>query len=114
MRLGGGNRYGTVYQVTSNSVFTTLYNFSGGTDGAFPYAGLIQGDDAFFYGTTAFGGAKLHGTVFRFGILPAGTYNGLVIQTNAPTLASSGSLTLSLIATGSFTAKLTIDRKSVV
>ena len=108
MTLGGGFHYGTVYQVTSNSVFTTLYDFNGGTDGAFPYAGLIQGDDAFFYGTTAFGGAKLHGTVFRFGIFPAGTYNGLVIQTNAPTLASSGSLTLSLIATGSFTAKLTV------
>ena len=108
MTLGGGNRYGTVYQVTSNSVFTTLYDFNGGTDGAFPYAGLIQGDDAFFYGTTAFGGAKLHGTVFRFGIFPAGTYNGLVIQTNAPTLVSSGSLTLSLTATGSYTAKLTM------
>ncbi len=108
MTLGGGNRYGTVYQVTSNSVFTSLYSFNGGTDGAFPYAGLIQGDDAFFYGTTAFGGAKLHGTVFRFGIFPAGTYNGLAIQTNAPTFDSSGSITLSLNATGSYTAKLTI------
>jgi uncharacterized repeat protein (TIGR03803 family) len=108
MTLGGGNRYGTVYQVTSNSVFTTLYDFNGGTDGAFPYAGLIQGDDAFFYGTTAFGGAKLHGTVFRFGIFPAGTYNGLAIQTNTPTLASSGSITLVVSATGSFTGKLTL------
>ena len=108
MTLGGGNRYGTVYVVTSNSVFSTLYSFNGGTDGAFPYAGLIQGDDAYFYGTTAFGGAKLHGTVFRFGIFPAGTYSGLAIQTNAPTLASSGSFTLSLNATGAFTGKLTL------
>jgi uncharacterized repeat protein (TIGR03803 family) len=108
MTLGWGNRYGTVYQVTSNSVFTTLYSFNGATDGGFPYAGLIQGDGAFFYGTTAFGGSNLNGTVFRFSIFPAGTYNGLVIQTNAPTLASSGSITLVLTTTGSFTGKLTL------
>ena len=37
-----------------------------------------------------------------------GTYNGLAIQTNAPSQASSGSLTLVLAETGSFTANLTM------
>jgi hypothetical protein len=35
-----------------------------------------------------------------------GTYNGLVIQTNGPSHASSGSLGLAITKTGSFTAKL--------
>ena len=106
--LSGGNRYGIVYQVSSNSVFSTLYSFNGGTDGGFPYAGLLQGDGFFFYGTTAFGGSNLNGTVFRMSIFPAGTYNGLVMQTNAATLDSSGSISLTLTATGSFKAKLTL------
>ena len=108
MTLGGGDRFGTVYQVTSNSVFSPLYNFFGGTDGGFPYAGLIQGSDSNFYGTTAFGGSGLHGTVFQVSIFPAGTYSGLVIQTNALSAASSGFLSLGLNAPGTFVAKLTI------
>jgi len=38
----------------------------------------------------------------------AGTYNGLIIQTNAPTLASSGSIKLAVSKTGSFAANLTL------
>jgi sugar lactone lactonase YvrE len=37
-----------------------------------------------------------------------GTYNGLALQTNAPSQASSGSLKLVLAETGSFTANLTL------
>jgi len=37
-----------------------------------------------------------------------GTYNGLVIQTNAPSNASSGGLRLVISKTGTFTAKLTM------
>ena len=42
----------------------TLYTFSGG-DGDKPIAGLIQGADSNFYGTTYFGGAFGNGTIFR-------------------------------------------------
>ncbi len=41
------------------------------------------------------------------GSLP-GTYNGLVLQTNAPSDASSGSIQLVIAKTGKFTAKLTM------
>ena len=41
------------------------------TDGAAPSGNLIQGSDANFYGTTAYGGANSAGTVFR--ITPAGS-----------------------------------------
>jgi uncharacterized repeat protein (TIGR03803 family) len=43
--------------------FTTLHSFAG-TDGATPEAGLVQGIDGNFYGTTTFGGAGADGTVF--------------------------------------------------
>jgi uncharacterized repeat protein (TIGR03803 family) len=48
-------------------VYTILYSFSGGNDGAGPVAVLVQGSDGSFYGTTSGGGA---GTVFRLTIVP--------------------------------------------
>src|SRR6185503_17528028 len=41
-----------------------LYSFSG-SDGALPEAGLVQGSDGNFYGTTQIGGANGFGTVFK-------------------------------------------------
>lgn len=46
---------GTVFQITPSGTLTTLHSF-GGSDGQFPYAGLVQATDGKFYGTTAFGG----------------------------------------------------------
>jgi uncharacterized repeat protein (TIGR03803 family) len=36
--------------------FTTLYNFTGSTDGGYPYAGLVQDKVGNLYGTAAYGG----------------------------------------------------------
>jgi uncharacterized repeat protein (TIGR03803 family) len=60
---------GTIFAVSPSCGFTTLYmfdNIHGMTDGANPYAGLIQGKDGSFYGTTQFGGTSNAGTVFKF------------------------------------------------
>lgn len=71
--LGGGssNGYGAIFKVTSNATLTTLYAFKNVGDGYGPYAGLIQGIDGDFYGTTLQGGATDQGTVFR--MTPAGS-----------------------------------------
>ena len=78
---GGGGVYntqcpsgcGTVFKITPQGVLTTLYSFTGATDGGSPVAGLILGNDGNFYGTTNQGGA-IHnpqcasygcGTVFK-------------------------------------------------
>jgi uncharacterized repeat protein (TIGR03803 family) len=74
----GANQPGTVFRITSGGVFTTLYTFcsiKNCADGAAPYAGLIQGSDGNFYGTTAWGGTSSQcsggcGTVFK--ITPQG------------------------------------------
>jgi uncharacterized repeat protein (TIGR03803 family) len=47
-----------------------LYSFSG-SDGAYPYAGLIADASGNLYGTTYFGGANGEGTVFK--MTPSGT-----------------------------------------
>jgi uncharacterized repeat protein (TIGR03803 family) len=68
---GGAHSAGTVFKITSSGTETVLYSFGGGSDGAYPYAGLIQGADGNFYGTTPSGGANSRGTVFK--ITPAGS-----------------------------------------
>ena len=67
---GGSNDRGTVFQMTPAGTLTVLYSFSGNGDGASPYAGLVQGRDGNFYGTTFSGGATGYGTVFQ--MTPAG------------------------------------------
>ena len=52
---GGAHGQGTVFKITPSGTLTTLYSFcakSKCTDGSAPYAGLIQGTDGTFYGTT--------------------------------------------------------------
>ena len=62
---GGTNLAGTVFQLTAGGTVPDLYSFTGGDDGATPFAALAQGPDGNFYGTTFQGGAYDNGTVFR-------------------------------------------------
>ncbi len=61
---GGADGYGTVFKITPGGSFTVLHSFSGGSDGANPYAGVIQASDGTFYGTTVNGGDGF-GTVYK-------------------------------------------------
>lgn len=45
---------GTIFEITPDGNLTTLYNFSGGSDGQFPYGPPVQGPGG-FYGTTGTG-----------------------------------------------------------
>jgi uncharacterized repeat protein (TIGR03803 family) len=65
-----GDLTGTVFRITPRGRLTTLHTFHQ-TDGANPFAGLIQGIDGNFYGTTLNGGANNFGAVYR--IAPSGT-----------------------------------------
>lgn len=75
---GGQNGDGTVFRITTNGVFSVLYDFGqiiDGTsgeplDGSEPTGALVQGTDGNFYGTTARGGTNGFGTVF--GLTPQG------------------------------------------
>jgi uncharacterized repeat protein (TIGR03803 family) len=67
--FGGANNQGTVFKISLSGVETVIYSFCSQpscSDGSQPSAGLIQGTDGSFYGTTAGGGVLCQcGTVFK-------------------------------------------------
>ena len=82
--LGGGepnscgSGCGTIFKITPGGTLTTLHKFDR-TDGAYPYARLLQAADGDFYGTTlsggTYGGIYGRGTVFK--ITRGGTLTSL-------------------------------------
>jgi uncharacterized repeat protein (TIGR03803 family) len=67
MTSQGGKGSGTVFNINSSGVLTTIYTFCSKvqcTDGGNPKGGLIQAADGNFYGTTFSGGSGNAGTVF--------------------------------------------------
>ena len=66
--LGGtnglGHNYGTVFRMLTSGAMTWMFPFNN-TNGAYPYAGLVQGASGLLYGTTLQGGLGNSGTVFQ-------------------------------------------------
>ena len=83
--VGGSTGYGTVFKISAEGSLQTLYNFCSKlncADGSSPWAGLTQGADGNFYGTTVYGGfnpscqyAGGCGTIYR--ITPQGALTTL-------------------------------------
>jgi uncharacterized repeat protein (TIGR03803 family) len=73
--LDAGYGFGTVYKMTPAGTLTTLVLFNL-ANGYSPSAGLVQGNDGNFYGTTDGGGAGGGGTVFK--MTPSGALTTLV------------------------------------
>ncbi len=80
--FGGLTGVGTVFRISPTGAYTNLYSFGYSPDGFNPYAGLVQGSDGNFYGTTYFGGLMGGGTVFR--ISPTGSYTNLYSFGSSP------------------------------
>jgi uncharacterized repeat protein (TIGR03803 family) len=80
---GGATGYGTAFKITLGGTLTTLYSFCRDAnlcaDGAYPFAGLVQGTDGNFYGTTSGGGngGRTTGSGTIFEITSTGTFNTL-------------------------------------
>ncbi len=58
---GGAYGYGTVFELMKTSsgyTYAVLYSFTGGSDGANPYAGLTMDSSGVLYGTTIDGGTN--------------------------------------------------------
>ncbi len=87
----GDDGRGTIFKITPSGVLTTLYTFCSQTtcsNGVIPIAGLVQGTDGNFYGTTLGGGSGsryVDGTIFR--ITPEGeltTLYSFCVQSGCP------------------------------
>lgn len=64
--VGGAHDAGTVFVMSLDGQFSTLYEFgTQNSDGSNPSGGLTLGSDGYFYGTTANGGQYGGGTIFR-------------------------------------------------
>jgi uncharacterized repeat protein (TIGR03803 family) len=69
----GGGIYGVgaVFKITLAGSLTTIYSFCAQESqgrciyGGTPFAGLVEGNDGSFYGTTYGGGSRNYGTVFK-------------------------------------------------
>ncbi len=72
---GSGAPNGTIFKLTPSGVFTTLYSFTGGTDGALPVAPPIQGTDGNLYGTTSNAAGSGVGSIYRLTL--SGTFSVL-------------------------------------
>jgi uncharacterized repeat protein (TIGR03803 family) len=81
---GGPMGNGTIYKITTNGIFSTIFYFSY-TNGCIPKGGLVIGNDGNLYGTTSSGGAPNSaddncGTVFQAtisgGFISLATFNG--------------------------------------
>ncbi|MBV9570557.1 MAG: hypothetical protein JO056_04870, partial [Alphaproteobacteria bacterium] len=62
---GGASNAGTVFRISSNGAFKTLYAFTGGVDGANPGGDLYMDADGTLYSTTQAGGEHASGTIFK-------------------------------------------------
>jgi len=62
---GGAAGAGVIYRLSRTGHQTVLYNFTGGTDGAAPAAGVIRDSSGNLYGTTTQGGAAAYGVVYK-------------------------------------------------
>lgn len=90
------NGNGVAFKVTPQGKYTPIYVFcaqAGCLDGGQPTAGLVQGTDGNFYGTTLAGGTHLYsnffgGTIFK--LTPAGQYTVLYNFCNQPNCADGG------------------------
>jgi len=68
--FGGTNGQGSLFKISATGALTTLYSFCSQpdcADGSQPVAGLVEGNDGNFYGTTTGfgGGSTADGTVFK-------------------------------------------------
>ena len=71
---GGAYNEGSVFKISASGVYSLVFSFdfvSPTLGGQLPVAGLTQGSDGNFYGTTERGGKNNYGTIFR--VTPGGS-----------------------------------------
>ncbi|HEX3718462.1 MAG TPA: choice-of-anchor tandem repeat GloVer-containing protein [Verrucomicrobiae bacterium] len=61
----GGTGFGSIFTMTTNGAFATLYNASGDNLGSNPSGGVVYAADGNLYGVASFGGTNGFGSLFE-------------------------------------------------
>jgi uncharacterized repeat protein (TIGR03803 family) len=94
--LGGSSGNGTVFAINADgSGFTSLYNFTGGSDGANPFAGVILSGNT-LYGTALDGNSSGYGTVFSLSLPVTGPQFAVSVAPRSATVDQGGVATYNL------------------
>ena len=101
---GGASDVGTVFELNTTGHETVLYSFTGGSDGANPYAGLIMDNAGNLYGTTVYGGSADVGVVFELSP-PRFTVGGASVSIS-PGATSGNTSTITITPIGGFTGNV--------
>lgn len=65
--LGGGtSQLGTIYTFDPSTGIAALKQTFTGTNGAYPYSGLVEDTEGVYFGTTTQGGPDNEGTIYRY------------------------------------------------
>ena len=62
---GGSYDYGVVFKINTSGNESVLHSFTGGSDGCYPYQGLVRDKAGNLYGTTWECGSSDWGTIFK-------------------------------------------------
>ena len=117
-QAGGTGKSGTIFAVSTAGDFQTVYNFTGGADGAEPSGPLAPGGSGIFYGTTSTGGGmnnQGNGTVFRLNLrTPPDVPGSLAFSTpGAAVSEGAGSVQLTVSRTNGATGAVRVGYTTV-
>jgi uncharacterized repeat protein (TIGR03803 family) len=101
--FGGAFGFGTIFGLNTNGAgFTNLHSFTGTSDGANPYAGLVLSNGRLF-GTTSSGGSSGDGTIFAINTDGSGftnLYNFTALESTSGTNADGANPRAQLVLAG--------------
>ena len=99
--LGGTNgNWGTVFRITTNGAFSSLFSFNG-TNGANPYGGLVQSTNGLLYGTAYYGNSGFNGqNSSGFGSVYSISTNGQLVTLYSFTGGNDGGEPYAALALG--------------
>lgn len=84
---GGTNEFGALFVISTSGGFLSLYNFTGGSDGANPMANLCRSGSYNFYGSDVLGGTNYGGSVYQLTLLH---FNAAKLTTGPTAIYSGG------------------------
>lgn len=109
--IGGAKNRGAVFSIAKNGSGFTLKHSLQGSDGSYPYGGLVEASDGYLYGTAPSGGSANNGVIFRVSLGGSTTTPPPDAPTNlVATVPSSTSVKLTWVDASNDETEFRIER----